>query len=898
MNLNEPLDIVSTEGQEFLRGIQGNILESHRRDHVALLYLRFAIDDGCLPAVAELKRAEIAKRLSDFAGRIPAASSGQSVGQPGYVNTAAHERGILSLQTLLPELPERKGPFTPSSPAAAAPGAHTPELPERKGPFTPGERSQVGPFFMLALSHKGYHALGLDRIAPRDVAFQRGMRGDDEWVGKRQTEDWTGAFAASKAAPHGLVLVADDDRGRLDALVAMARRSLAPAEILVEIADQVLANRSGSTAKLSGAKLIKLVNKQLDDEGVRSDHPVRLSIARIERALGKPQSKPLSSYLDEVLEDRTLSSTHELLERIEASMKDEFLGRPLPQHLLEPVGDVIAALDWIRLEEETHVGNVLRRMGRDSGVEEHFGYRDGLSQPWFFKQNAGSNGSAKQDVMPLSTVLLEDPGAEGEFGSLMAFQKYEQNVGSFDAGVTQLHKRLKDPSRWLRQQRETLLLDEDLKVLAPESAVSLTEELAELIAHAPAGCLPPFDEEDVRAMVVGRYKDGRPLPKPHLDPGDKAKGNDFDFKDDSEGRVCPFHAHIRKMNHREDRFGTSQLGRGGQPVRIARRGIPYGEKDAKGKGERGLFFMSFQRDLAQFLYYEWAAQSQDFLRAETGVGALLGRASAPNNGEQARTDARQSLADAEALFSKLSDPQLTQIKDLEIELSKTGTAPAGATAAGKAPVAQSAQQKLSKRIAKEIGQDVLNQAIKRFFDRRSATTVNGPVANGRSVEDIRSLAAKSLQSAREALVRLSLARMQSEMARGGHAQKAVGAARAARSEAERAAREVEMEVLRLRSRADSLAADLDLERLAAGARAVRDANVFLAQVETYEQWLQRNEQTWPTNTGGAVRYLFANHVILRGGEFFFAPSMAVLGDLPRLVKQAPLPATVRALPVG
>jgi Dyp-type peroxidase family len=112
-------------------------------------------------------------------------------------------------------------------------------------------------------------------------------------------------------------------------------------------------------------------------------------------------------------------------------------------------------------------------------------------------------------------------------------------------------------------------------------------------------------EERVAAKLVGRWRDGSPLvlrpDAPDRRLGyDKARANDFDYADDTDGRRCPRGAHIRRTNPR-DALGWE--GRLTARHRILRRGMPYGDSlppDADDDGaDRGLLFICLQASIAR-----------------------------------------------------------------------------------------------------------------------------------------------------------------------------------------------------------------------------------------------------------------------------------------------------------
>jgi len=115
----------------------------------------------------------------------------------------------------------------------------------------------------------------------------------------------------------------------------------------------------------------------------------------------------------------------------------------------------------------------------------------------------------------------------------------------------------------------------------------------------------PGGPELLAAKVVGRWRDGTPLVKSPERPdpslvADPARINDFAYGGDSDGRMCPLGAHIRRANPRdaEGFFG----GRLSNRHRIIRRSRAYGPELALGATqddgvERGLVFLCFNASI-------------------------------------------------------------------------------------------------------------------------------------------------------------------------------------------------------------------------------------------------------------------------------------------------------------
>jgi Dyp-type peroxidase family len=232
---------------------------------------------------------------------------------------------------------------------------------------------------------------------------------------------------------------------------------------------------------------------------------------------------------------------------------------------------------------------------------EHFGYVDGRSQPLFFQKDVTKEQEERGGIDTWNPsagpnlVLVEDPNVaphvrELACGSYLVFRKLEQNVRGFEEYIMQL---------------------------------------AALVGQ---------DAERARALVMGRFRDGTPIMLQDAPGMHEPIPNDFDFRDDPEGKKCPFHAHIRRMNPRGD-YARSKR----QPSsyerrhRIVRRVMPYGtcEKEPQDNSSLeelpsegvGLLFLCYQREISEqfeFLQKEWA-NNQNFLKRKLGLDAIAGQ---------------------------------------------------------------------------------------------------------------------------------------------------------------------------------------------------------------------------------------------------------------------------------
>jgi len=225
---------------------------------------------------------------------------------------------------------------------------------------------------------------------------------------------------------------------------------------------------------------------------------------------------------------------------------------------------------------------------------EHFGYVDGISQPFLLTDRIDSGKISINNWDPranLDTALVEDPGGktDNSFGSYLVFRKLEQNVKAF-------------------------------KVAEEELAKSLG------ISVDSAG-----------AQMVGRFRNGAPLiPVSPPQPNSTSKMNDFDYSSDTKlASKCPFHAHIRKTNPRGS-GGAETLDREKTHL-FVRRGITYGKDFSKTgvdpEKDVGLLFMAYNSKLSrqfEFMQSSWANNSGFPIRKPNGrhgIDAIIGQGS-------------------------------------------------------------------------------------------------------------------------------------------------------------------------------------------------------------------------------------------------------------------------------
>jgi Dyp-type peroxidase family len=313
---------------------------------------------------------------------------------------------------------------------------------------------------------------------------------------------------------------------------------------------------------------------------------------------------------------------------------------------------------------------------------EHFGFKDGVSQP-------GVRGLRSRQPEIFLTPRLLEPAAAGEVEFSAPGQPlvwpgqfilgYPATDGSSDSGGGPL-----DPDKDLPDlaKNGSFLVFRRLRQDVAGFRAFLDEQ-ARLVSENPS--FPGMTPERLGPLIVGRWPSGAPVartPTSDLEAlaEDDLSNNDFLFttdtpapallpmvphpqgpfavaREDSAGFVCPHAAHIRKVNPRDqdsdkgDQFDTLTR-------RIIRRGIPYGVPLPKSatddKVDRGLHFLCYQASIVnqfELLQQDWANSTEnpkpgghDLIIGQTGqpspAGARVLRL-INSTGSQAVTSTRQ-----------------------------------------------------------------------------------------------------------------------------------------------------------------------------------------------------------------------------------------------------------------
>jgi deferrochelatase/peroxidase EfeB len=235
------------------------------------------------------------------------------------------------------------------------------------------------------------------------------------------------------------------------------------------------------------------------------------------------------------------------------------------------------------------------------GEDIHFGYRDGIDNPalgWPKYQEDTTTSDANNFVIGYpGSSFGPGPtwGAAGEFardGCYNAFRVLYQDVGAFENFLAQY---------------------------APTVAAAI-------------GCSRQQASEWLAAKLVGRWRNGSPLILSPDAPDPKTSGaTDFGYAGDPAGLKCPFSAHTRVANPRDEKVFPADT----PAPHLIRRGMPYGAPGAPPDyaGERGLIGLFLCGALAgEFeLLYSWINVNNfgDMFQTDTQDALLANRNATP-----------------------------------------------------------------------------------------------------------------------------------------------------------------------------------------------------------------------------------------------------------------------------
>ncbi len=280
-----------------------------------------------------------------------------------------------------------------------------------------------------------------------------------------------------------------------------------------------------------------------------------------------------------------------------------------------------AALDRHR---EALAGQGLREVvaleTEDIGLGEHFGFRDGLSQPAM--AGVGKPGAPMHTVAPGEFLL----GYVNEHGQYPRSPLVPPDLDPRSL----LPKRPRGPAGAVAPVSPDLVDAHDLGRNGSYLVVrTLVQDVAAFWGFADGATRRPDGSVDreartrLAAGMVGRWPSGAPLARsPQGDRPELATDNDFGYHaEDRDGLRCPVGAHVRRTNPRDSlppKPGTDESVDVGKRHRLIRRGRAFGPpidpdaalaEDSSEPGERGLHFLALCSDIArqfEFISHTWA----------------------------------------------------------------------------------------------------------------------------------------------------------------------------------------------------------------------------------------------------------------------------------------------------
>jgi len=220
------------------------------------------------------------------------------------------------------------------------------------------------------------------------------------------------------------------------------------------------------------------------------------------------------------------------------------------------------------------------RPGRNRG-REHFGFLDGVSQPGI----RGLTRATRPSIAPDQGLPGQDLVWPGEF--VLGYPGHHPKEPDYPGPIAPL------PAPWAKNG--SYMVIRRLVQRVPEFHRFVAAQAARL------GIYPDL----LAARMVGRWRSGAPLELAPLEDNawlgaNANRNNDFDYADDPFQRACPYAAHIRKVNPRDDPpTGKAES----LAHRIIRSGIPFGPEVAPGETKtaqcRGLMFVCYQASIGR-----------------------------------------------------------------------------------------------------------------------------------------------------------------------------------------------------------------------------------------------------------------------------------------------------------
>ncbi len=290
------------------------------------------------------------------------------------------------------------------------------------------------------------------------------------------------------------------------------------------------------------------------------------------------------------------------------------------------------------------------RVRSDMPGHEHFGFKDGISQP-------GIRGLISEKPNDYLTPRLIDPTDElsktfsrpgepliwpGEFVfgyPAQGIYNHQKNV--FDSREKGLDM-ISNIPKWgingsflvfRRLRQDVKGFRNYIDNLAKEIGISSELLQAKFMGRWPSGApIMRSPEQDDLELGKDEYANNHfayinPVPPINVITSSYTNEEVLGTKGDLLGKICPIAAHIRKVNPRD--FGSEKgAGEIALTKRILRRGIPYGVPydEENPEQERGLLFLCYQTSIEdQFEFIQTAWANQKILPGDGGEDPIIGQ---------------------------------------------------------------------------------------------------------------------------------------------------------------------------------------------------------------------------------------------------------------------------------
>ncbi len=236
--------------------------------------------------------------------------------------------------------------------------------------------------------------------------------------------------------------------------------------------------------------------------------------------------------------------------------------------------------------------------------KEHFGFRDGISQPTII---GSGKTSEPRNMIKAGEFIL---GYKNEYNvipdtPLIYNEQGDLNLLPADAGGTGKKDLGKNGSYLVIRQME-------------QDVTAFWNYMNDKTKNED-GTINVNESNKLAAKMMGRWPSGAPITKfPDADSGTISDDNDFGYAtDDKDGDKCPFGSHLRRCNPRdslEDNTPKESLKLSNRH-RIIRRARLYGDPyvgsptNTTPNGEVGILFNCFNADISrqfELIQFTWA----------------------------------------------------------------------------------------------------------------------------------------------------------------------------------------------------------------------------------------------------------------------------------------------------